>query len=75
MLTIEETIQVVKRTQAEARAAKADFARINAVAKKQRVEIRRLKRLLEQVLALVPPTVRADKLFEEIDGAIYKEEL
>lgn len=74
-LPITDTIAEIKRTQNENRRLKREREEINEVAKKQRVEIRRLKRLLETAVKMVPPNVRDDKFFVEVDNAIYKEEL
>lgn len=74
-MKIEESIQVVKRAQAAERKAKRERDEINELARKQRVQIRKLKRFLREALDLVPDTVRADKLFEEADALILGEEL
>jgi methylphosphotriester-DNA--protein-cysteine methyltransferase len=73
-MEIEDTIKVVKDATHALRRVKRERDEINETAKKQRVEIRRLKRLLKATLDLVPQTVRADKLFVEIDEALHKEE-
>lgn len=74
-MEIEDTIKVVKDATHALRRVKRERDTINETAKKQRVEIRRLKRLLKATLDLVPQTVRADKLFVEIDEALHKGEL
>jgi hypothetical protein len=74
MSEIEEQVKVTKRALNAAKTAKAERDKINEVAKKQRVEIRRFKRLLGEAVKLIPSDVRADKLFVEIDAALYAEE-
>lgn len=75
MTEIEDPVKVVKRAQNAARRAEEERKAINETAKKQRVEIRRLKRLLGEALKLIPSDVRADKFFEEVDTALHKEEI
>ena len=74
-MQIEDSVKVVKRAQAAEALAKRERDKINETAKQQRIEIRRLKRLLEEAMKLIPSTVRADKLFEEIDDVLHKDEL
>ena len=77
MAEIIDAIKVTKRAQAAQRKAEAEREKINEIAKKQRVEIRKLKRLLKAAYDRIPNFVdaRNDKLYEEIDDALYKDEL
>lgn len=72
---ISQAVTDVKRAQAAKRRAEKEKAEINEVAKQQRVIIRRLKRLLEEAMKLIPATVRADKFYEEVDRELHREEL
>lgn len=71
---ITDTIAELKRLQNRNRKLEAEREEINETAKKQRVEIRRLKRLLQEAIALIPHNVRADKFFENADDAIQAKE-
>jgi len=75
MFEIERPDRVLKNAQRARRKAELEREQLNEVAKRQRVEIKRLKRLLEQAQNYIPPDVRNDKLFEEIDEALHKPEL
>ena len=75
MFDIDEAEGVVRKANVARRRAERERAELNEVAKRQRVEIKRLKRLLEQAQNYIPPDVRNDKLFEEIDEALHKPEL
>jgi len=74
---ITDAISEVKRMRAVVRRAEKERKEINDVAKKQRAEIRRLKRLLKEAYDRIPMFFdkRNDKLFDDIDAALYKEEL
>ena len=72
---ITDTIAELKRLQNNNRKLKSERETINEIAKKQRVEIRRLKRLLDDAIKLIPHDVRADKFFESADNAIQAKEL
>lgn len=72
---ITDTIAELKRLQNRNKKLEAERGEINETAKKQRVEIRRLKRLLQDAINLIPQDVRADKFFESADDAIQAKEL
>ena len=75
MNSIENAVSVVKRAQAAEARAKREREAINEVAKKQRVERRRLKRALEKAISYIPTSVRDDQFFEESDNLINKDEI
>lgn len=75
MLPITDTIAEIKRVQNANKRLTREKSEINEIAKKQRVEIRRLKRLLDQAIKLIPHDVRADKFFESADDAIQAKDL
>jgi hypothetical protein len=69
-----DTIAEIKRVKNENKRLIRERGEINDIAKKQRVEIKHLKRLLQHAIKLIPQTVRDDKFFIEADEAIYKKE-
>jgi len=75
MFEIERPDRVLKNAQRARRKAELEREQLNEVAKRQRVEIKRLKRLLEQAQNYIPSAVRNDKFFEEIDEALHKPEI
>ena len=75
MFEIERPDRVLKNAQRARRKAELEREQLNEVAKRQRVEIKRLKRLLEQAQSYIPSAVRNDKFFEEIDEALHKPEI
>jgi hypothetical protein len=74
-VAITDTIAEIKRVQNENRRLIRERAEINETAKKQRVQIRRLKKLLEDALTKIPQSVRDDKFFIAVDDAIHDKEL
>ena len=75
MFPITDTIAELKRLQNNNRKLRTEREAINEIAKKQRVEIRRLKRLLQDAINLIPHDVRADKFYESADAAVHAKEL
>jgi len=74
-MEIEDSIKVVKQAQAAEARAKRERDKLHEIWIKQRDEIRRLQRLLSEVIKLVPDKIRADKLFERVDAAIHRDVL
>jgi hypothetical protein len=73
---ISDTLAEIKRANNAAKRAKAERDELNEIAKKQRVEIRRLKTLLEKAYHLIPNYSHGvnDKIIEQIDAALHTEE-
>lgn len=74
-VAITDTIAEIKRVQNENRRLTRERSEINETAKKQRVQIRRLKKLLEEALTKIPQSHRDDKFFLAVDDAIHGKEL
>ena len=75
MSLIEDSVSIVKKANAAKRKAEAEKKVLNDLAKEQRVEIRRLKRLLAKAVDMLDKSIRDDKFFEEVDLVLHKEEL
>lgn len=74
-LSITDTVTELRRLTTLNRKLSRERDEINDVAKTQRVEIRRLKKLLDEAVKMIPSGVHNDKFFEQADTATHKDEI
>lgn len=70
---IENTVEVIRKMQVRINQLQRKVEELNTANKKQRVVIRRFKKLLREAYDMLPKNV-SDDLVERIDAAVYSDE-